>query len=91
MPELLIGAVGHYYSRIDVAALTLEGTLRVGDRIHILGHTTDLTQVVDSIQIEHSSVDVGGPGADVAIKVAGKVRAGDKVYRVVEEGALSVS
>ena len=91
MPELLIGAVTHYYSRIDVAALTLEGPLRVGDIVHILGHTTDLIQAVDSIQIEHRSVDVGEPGADVAIKVTEKVRAGDKVYRIVEEDAVSVS
>ena len=38
----------HYYSHPSVATLRLEsGPLRVGDVIHICGHTTDLSQKVE--------------------------------------------
>jgi len=84
MPELLIGKVTHYYSRIGVAALSLEAPLRTGDRIHIVGHTTDLEQAVESMEVEHGKVDAAGPGDDAAISVVGKVRDGDQVYRVTE-------
>ena len=83
MPEQLIGKVSHYYSRIGVAAFSLEAPLRTGDRVRILGHTTDVEQTVDSIEIEHHKVELAEAGADVAIKVQGRVRAGDKVYREI--------
>ena len=43
-----IGVVTHYYSHPSVATIRLElGTLRVGDEIHIRGHTTDFSQKVE--------------------------------------------
>ena len=74
MPEVLIGKVSHYYSRIDVAALSLEAPLHTGDRIHIVGRSTDLQQTVESMEIEHRNVDAAAAGDDVAIRVTGKVR-----------------
>ena len=50
MAEQLIGKVTHYYGRVGVAALSLEGPLRAGDKIHIVGHTTDLVQAVASLE-----------------------------------------
>ena len=47
LPEERIGVVTHYYSHLSVATIRLEsGTLRVGDVIHIRGHTTDFSQRV---------------------------------------------
>lgn len=57
MKEERIGVVSHYFSHLGVAAIVVEGELVVGDTIHIKGHTTDLTQKVDSIQIEHGSIE----------------------------------
>ena len=74
MPEVLIGKVSHDYSRIDVAALSLEAPLHTGDRIHIVGRSTDLQQTVESMEIEHRNVDAAAAGDDVAIRVTGKVR-----------------
>jgi putative protease len=60
----------------------LEGTLRVGDTIHIKGHTTDLEQAVDSMQIEHDQVEEAKAGDAIGIKVGDRCRGGDVVYKV---------
>jgi len=79
-----IGRVRDYFAHISVAGIDLTGKLKVGDTIHIHGHTTDITQVVDSMQVEHASVQEAGPGDSVGIKVADRCRAGDHVFKVVE-------
>ena len=84
MAEQLIGKVTHYYSRIEVGAIELEGPLNTGDRVHIVGHTTDFEQPVDSIESDQQKVESAGVGDDVAIKVVDRVREGDQVYRVQE-------
>jgi hypothetical protein len=88
MAETEIGRVTHYFSRAGVAALQLSGTLRAGDTIHILGHSTDLVQPVQSLQIEHQTVAEGAPGQDVAVKVTEHVREHDIVYRVEGESPV---
>ncbi len=82
--EQRIGYVTHYYTRLGVAVLALRDMLKVGDTIHILGHTTDFTQQVESMEIEHQPVQSVRPGAEVALKVVNKVRQGDRVYKVIE-------
>ena len=84
MPEQEIGRVSHYFNKIDVAALELTGELAVGDTIHIKGHTSDFTEVVDSMQIEHDSVEKAGPGDSVGIKVKERTHEHDTVYKVTE-------
>lgn len=84
MEEKKVGQVIKFFSKIGVAAVRLsEGSLKVGDQIHIVGHTTDFTQSVDSMQIENTTVQEAGPGADIGIKVKDKVREHDTVYKVV--------
>ncbi len=82
MSEQEVARVTHYFSRLGVAVLSLTGTLSVGDRVHIYGHSTDFEQTVDSMQIEHKPVLKVGPGDDVALRVAERVREGDIVYRI---------
>ncbi len=85
MEEKKVGQVIKYFGKIGVAAIQLsEGSLKAGDTVHIVGHTTDVTQVIDSIQIENQNVPEAGPGADIGVKVKGKVREHDTVYKVVE-------
>ncbi len=84
MKEEKVGVVSHYFSHLGVAAFVVESELAVGDTIHIKGHTTDLTQKVDSIQLEHSTIERAGKGQDVGIKVKDHVREHDVVYKVVE-------
>jgi hypothetical protein len=80
-PAEAIGTVTHYFSHLSVAALSLRAPLAVGDRIHVRGHTTDLVQTVESMEIEHRRVERANPGDDVAIKVADHVREHDLVFR----------
>jgi len=84
MNEVEIGVVRHFFDRIGVAAIDLtEGELAVGDTIHIKGHTTDATEKVESIQIEHVNVARAGKGQSVGVRIAGKAREHDKVYKVL--------
>jgi selenocysteine-specific translation elongation factor len=82
MPEERIGVVNDYFAHIGVAGVDLEGTLRVGDTIHIKGHTTDLEMVVESMQIEHAQVQEAKAGDAIGIKVPDRCRDGDEVYKV---------
>jgi len=81
--EKEIGKVLHFFGKASVAALKLTaGDLKVGDTIHIKGHTTDFTQTIDSIQIEHNTVPEAKVGDDIGIRVKEHVREHDVVYKV---------
>ena len=82
--EKLIGKVTHYFNKISVAVVELEDTLKVGDVIHIKGATTDFTQEVESMQIEHKNVDTAKKGQAIGLKVDQPVRENDNVYKVIE-------
>lgn len=82
--EERVGIVEDYFAKISVIAVKLEGELKVGDRIHIKGHTTDFYQQVESMQIEHNQVTSAKKGDSVGIKVSERCRKGDVVYKVIE-------
>ena len=78
-----IGVVTHYYSHLSVATLRLEsGTLRVGDVIHIRGHTTDFSQKVESLEVNHAPATEVGPNDDFGLKVVEHAREHDVVFKV---------
>ncbi len=78
-----IGVVTHYFGHVSVAIVRLEsGTLRVGDMIHIQGHTTDFKQKVESLQVDHLSATEVGPKDDFGLKVAEHVREHDVVFKM---------
>ena len=85
MTEKLVGTVSHYYSRLEVAGIDLSDKLNVGDTVHILGHTSDFTQTVDSIQVEHEAVSSAQPGEPIAIRVNERARVHDKVLVVTPD------
>jgi putative protease len=77
-----IGVVTHYYNHLSVAILKLEkGILRVGDHIHIKGHTSDFAQPVDSMEIDHVHVNEAGPGQSFGLRVREHAREHDAVYK----------
>ena len=82
--EKEIGEITHYYGKIGVGVVKLSAEMKAGDRIHILGHTTDFEQTVDSMQIEHKRVERAKKGESIGLKVAEHVREGDKVYKIIE-------
>jgi len=82
MTEKEIGIVSTYFSHAEVAAIKLTGNLKVGDRIHIKGHTTDIEQLVDSMQIDRKEVKDAKKGDEIGIKINDRVRPNDKVFIV---------
>ena len=82
MPEVAIGKVNDFFARPVVAGIELTAAVKVGDTIHITGHTTDLTLTIDSMQIDNMNVDQAKAGDNVGIKVTERVRRGDTVYKV---------
>jgi len=82
--EVEIGVIVDFFARPVVAAIELTAELKVGDKIHIKGHTTDMEVLVNSMQIHNQSVPAAKAGDAVGIQVSDKVRHGDKVYRIVD-------
>ena len=77
-----IGVVTHYFSHLSVAVVKLErGRLHVGDTIHFKGHTTDFSQRVASLQVDHQTVNEVGPDDDFGLQVSEHAREGDIVYK----------
>ena len=84
MTEEIIGSVSDFFAHPVVAGIELTATLKVGDKIHIKGHTTDLELVVESMQIKNKNVTEAKAGDSIGIKVSDRVRAGDSVYKITE-------
>ena len=73
----------HYFGQRSVAIIQLEsGTLRVGDMIHIRGHTTDFTQKVESLEVNRAPMTEVGPKDDFGLKVVEHAREHDVVFKV---------
>jgi selenocysteine-specific translation elongation factor len=84
MAEDVIGIVSDFFARPVVVAVELTGSLKLGDKIRIKGHTTDLETEVRSMQIQNADVTEAKPGDSVGIKVTDRCRAGDTVYKITE-------
>ena len=84
MPEEEVGRVSDFFARPVVAGIELTRTLKVGDKIHIKGHTTDMELFVDSMQINNADVQEAKAGDSVGVKISERVRRGDTVYKVTE-------
>lgn len=86
MAEQKIGVVTRYFAKIGVAAVEIsDGELIVGDTIHVKGHTSDFTQSVESMQVEHSSVESASAGESVGLRMAERVREHDQIFKVTED------
>lgn len=83
MPEEEVGIVSDFFARPVVAGIELTALLKVGDTIHIKGHTTDMELSVQSMQIDNVNVTEADTGQAIGIKVPDRVRRGDKVYKVI--------
>ena len=84
MSEEIIGTVSDFFAHPVVAGIELTAALKVGDKIRIKGHTTDLEMTVDSMQIDNAQVTVAKAGDSIGVKVSDKVRSGDKVYKITD-------
>lgn len=82
MAEEIIGKVSDFFAHPVVAGIELTGPVKVGDKIKIKGHTTDLELTVDSMQVDNENVTEAKKGDSIGIKVPDRVRAGDDVYKI---------
>jgi putative protease len=85
MAEQLVGIVTHFFKGPGVAVVKVsdEGHITVGDQLHFVGHTTDFTETVDSMEVEHQKVEKAAAGDEIAIKVVDRARQHDQVFKVV--------
>jgi putative protease len=79
---VLLGHVDDYFAHVGVAAVKLLAPVSVGDMIRIKGHTTDITQRVESMQIEHQAVQTASAGDSVGIKIGDRARRTDLIYKI---------
>jgi len=83
MAEKKIGEVMKYFAKPSVAAVKItDGEIGLGDTIKFLGHTTDLTMPLDSMEGNNQKVPRAVAGDYVGMKVMDRVRPGDEVYKV---------
>jgi len=85
MAEVEIGKVTHYFSKAGVAAILItQDALRVGDTIHVKGHTSDFSQKIESMQVNNQPVAEATAGQSVGLKVVEHAREHDAVFKVVD-------
>ena len=83
MADFKIGEVIHYYDKIGVVIVELDGALSTGDKIKFVrGGENLFEQKVDSIQIEHEKKESADKGSVVGLKVEKEVKEGAEVYKV---------
>jgi len=86
MTEKRIGEVVKYFSKPSVAAVKIdEGEISVGDSIKYVGHTTDFTDVIKTMEVENKSVEKAVSGDFIGVKVSDRVRPGDEVFKVIPD------
>ena len=90
MEEEKVGRVEKFFAKPSVAAIEVTaGVLRIGDRLHFKGHTTDFEEIISSMQVENQPIEEAKPGDLIGIKVKERVRDNDTVFKVVPEQATS--
>lgn len=82
MADTQVGKVTHYYDKISVAVVELIGNLKVGDTIKVVGHGSEFTQTVDSMQIEHEKLEEAHKDQEIGLHVDQPVKEDDVVYRL---------
>ncbi|MBU4252758.1 MAG: hypothetical protein KKC39_07980 [Candidatus Omnitrophica bacterium] len=78
----LIGLITHYFPHVQAAVIKLKAPLAKGDTVKIKGHTTDITQVVTSLQMDRVAISTGKKGDEIGLQVTSRVRQQDKVYKI---------
>ena len=85
MPEQQVAVIVKFFAKPSVAALQVtDGSIKKGDTLRYKGHTTDFTEVVNSMEVDNQPVEEAKVGDLIGVKVKERVRENDKVYKVVD-------
>ncbi len=83
LADIKIGKVTHYYDKIGVAVVELNGGLSKGDKIKFVRGGEDMfEQNIESMQIEHDKIDSAKKGDVVGLKVDQEVKEDAEVYKI---------
>ena len=85
--KVYVGRGVKYFSRLGVAEFTCEASeFSVGDKMLITGPTTGVMYVTaDEIHDDHGAVATAQKGTRVSIKVTGKIRPSDKLFKIIKD------
>jgi len=81
LPKNIIGIVTHYFPKVRAAVIKLKVPLSVGDTVKVKGHTTDFTQTITSMQIDHVVITTAKKGDEIGLLVDSRVRSNDIVCK----------
>lgn len=82
MADTQVGKVTHFYDKINVAVVELNGNLKIGDTIKIVGHGNEFTQTVNSMQIEHEKLEEAHKDQEIGLQTDKPAKEGDVVFKV---------
>ncbi len=86
MAEEKIGEIVKFFAKPSVAAIKITaGELKVGDKIKLVGHTTNFEEVIDSMEVNNQKVAKAVVGDYIGVKVSDRVRPGDEVFKVIPD------
>ncbi len=78
-----IGKVVHFYDKLGVAIIDLDkGGLKAGDEIKFKRGEEEFSQKIESLQVDHESVDQVKKGDSFGLKVDKPTKPGTEVYLV---------
>ena len=84
MAEEQVGIVAKFFVKPSVAAMKVtQGQIQAGDILHFLGHTTDFTETVTTMEVDNQPVETAQAGDLIGLQVKERVRENDKVYKVL--------
>ncbi len=82
MEGVEVGRVFNFFEKIMVAAIEINGDIKLGNTLRFVGAGHDFTEVVDSMQVDGKNVERAKKGDKIGIKISEKINKGAKVYRV---------
>lgn len=80
MAEKKIGTITHFFDKISVGIIKLDGVLKIGDKVRIQGSKTNFEQEITEMQLEHEKIETAKKGQEIGVKVNEEVREGDSVF-----------
>jgi U32 family peptidase len=79
--EKEIGKVVHWYDKIGVAVIKLDGGLKIGDKVKVSRGETEFEEDISSMQLDHKPIEAGKKGQEIAIKFSQPAKDGARISK----------